>query len=59
MGSNYAGNPASPMEFTHESSYQRAIPVVASMQNVNEVSALVDSGTIYWYEIEERDLETE
>ena len=33
----------------------RAIPVVASVRNVNEVSELVDSGDIYWYELEERD----
>ena len=31
----------------------RAIPVVASVRNVNEVSALVESGDIYWYEIED------
>ena len=32
----------------------RAIPVVASVRNVNEVSVLVESGDIYWYELEER-----
>ena len=32
----------------------RAVPVVASVRNVNEVSALVDSGDIYRYEMEER-----
>ncbi len=32
-----------------------AIPVVASVRNVNEVAELVDSGDIYWYELEERD----
>ena len=32
----------------------RAVPVVASVRNVNEVSALIDSGDIYWYEMEER-----
>ena len=37
----------------------RAIPVVASVRNVNEVSALIDSGTVYWYEIPERYMETE
>ncbi len=33
----------------------RAIPVVASVRNVNEVSELVESGDIHWYELEERD----
>ena len=37
----------------------RAIPVVASVRNVNEVSELVASGAIYWYEIEERDFAVE
>ena len=32
----------------------RAIPVVASVRNVNEVAELVASGDIYWYEMEER-----
>ena len=32
----------------------RAIPVVASVRNVNEVSALVESGTVHWYEMDER-----
>ena len=37
----------------------RAIPVVASVRNVNEVTALIDSGAIYWYQIPERYIETE
>ena len=37
----------------------RAIPVVASVRNVNEVSALIDSGAVYWYQIPERYMETE
>ena len=37
----------------------RAIPVVASVRNVNEVTALIDSGAIYWYQIPERYMETE
>ena len=37
----------------------RAIPVIASVRNVNEVSALVESGEIYWYQIPERYMETE
>ena len=37
----------------------RAILVVASVRNVNEVSALIDSGTVYWYQIPERYMETE
>ena len=32
----------------------RAIPVVASVRNVNEVSALVDSGVIHWFEMDDR-----
>ena len=37
----------------------RAIAAVASVRNVTEVSALVESGAIYWYEIEERYLARE
>ncbi len=37
----------------------RAIPVVASVRNVNEVAELVASGDIYWYELEERDYPVE
>ena len=37
----------------------RAIPVVASVRNVREVTALIDSGEVYWYEIPERYMETE
>ena len=37
----------------------RAIPVVASVRNVNEVAALIDSGAVYWYQIPERYMETE
>ena len=37
----------------------RSIPVVSSVRNVNEVSALIESGAIYWYEIPERYMETE
>ena len=32
----------------------RAIPVVASVRNVNEVSELIDSGAVHWYEQEDR-----
>ena len=32
----------------------RAIPVVASVRNVNEVSELIDSGVVHWYEQEDR-----
>jgi hypothetical protein len=32
----------------------RAIPVVASVRNVDEVAVLVESGDVYWYELEER-----
>ena len=32
----------------------RAIPIVASVRNVNEVSALIDSGLVHWYELEDR-----
>ena len=38
---------------------QRAIPVVSSVRNVREVSELVESGEIYWYEIEGRDFAVE
>ena len=37
----------------------RAIATVASVRNVNEVSALIDSGAVYWYQIPERYMETE
>ena len=37
----------------------RSIPVVASVRNVREVTALIDSGEVYWYEIPERYMETE
>ena len=37
----------------------RAIPVVASVRNVNEVSSLIDSGAVYWFQIPERYMETE
>ena len=37
----------------------RAIPVIASVRNVNQVTALVDSGEVYWYQIPERYMETE
>ena len=37
----------------------RAIPVIASVRNVNEVSALVETGVVHWYEIEERYLARE
>ena len=37
----------------------RAIPVVASVRNVNELTALIDSGAVYWYQIPERYMETE
>ena len=37
----------------------RTIPVVASVRNVCEVTALIDSGEVYWYEIPERYMETE
>ena len=37
----------------------RAVPVVASVRNVREVSELVDSGEVYWYELEERYMESE
>ena len=40
--------------FLTEFTGHRAIPVIASVRNVNEVSALVESGDIHWYEIEER-----
>ena len=40
--------------FLTEFTGHRAIPVVASVRNINEVSALVDSGTVYWYELEDR-----
>ena len=32
----------------------RAIPVIASVRNVNEVSALIESGVVHWYEMDER-----
>lgn len=32
----------------------RAIPVIASVRNVNEVSALIDSGVVHWFEMDER-----
>ena len=37
----------------------RSIPVVASVRNVSEVTALIDAGTVYWYQIPERYMETE
>jgi hypothetical protein len=37
----------------------RAISIVASVRNVREVSALVESGEIHWYEIEESYTATE
>ena len=40
--------------FLTEFTGHRAIPVVASVRNVNEVSALVDSGDVQWYELEDR-----
>ena len=45
--------------FLTEFTGYRAIPVVASVRNVNEVSALIDSGTVYWYELEDRYTPTE
>ena len=45
--------------FLTEFTGHRAIPVVASVRNVNEVSALVDSGAVYWYELEDRYTPTE
>ena len=38
---------------------QRAIATVASVRNVREVSALVDSGDVYWFQIPERYMESE
>ena len=38
---------------------QRAIAAVASVRNVREVSMLVDSGEVYWYQIPERYMESE
>ena len=32
----------------------RTLPVVASVRNVNEVSELIDSGVVHWYEQEDR-----
>ena len=40
--------------FLAEFTGHRAISVIASVLNVNEVSALIESGDIHWYEIEER-----
>ena len=37
----------------------RAIPVLASVRNVNEVTALIDTGAVYWYQIPERYMESE
>ena len=37
----------------------RSVPVVAGVRNVNEVTALIDSGAVYWYQIPERYRETE
>jgi hypothetical protein len=37
----------------------RAIPVVASVRNVHEVSVLIDAGEVYWYQIPERYMESE
>ena len=37
----------------------RAIAAVASVRNVNEVSELIDAGSVYWHQIPERYLETE
>ena len=45
--------------FLTEFTGHRAIPIVASVRNVNEVSALVDSGAVYWYELEDRYTPTE
>ena len=38
---------------------QRAIAAVASVRNVYEVSTLVESGEVYWYQIPERYMESE
>ena len=37
----------------------RAIPVLASVRNVNEVTALIDTGAVYWYQIPKRYMESE
>ena len=37
----------------------RSVPVVAGVRNVIEVTALIDSGAVYWYQIPERYRETE
>ena len=37
----------------------RAIPVIASVRNTNEVAELVNSGAVHWYEMEERYLPRE
>ena len=38
---------------------QPAIAAVASVRNVNEVTELVDSGDVYWYQIPERYMESD
>ena len=42
-----------------EASGVPAIPVIASVRNTREVTDLIESGALYWYEIEERDLQVE
>lgn len=37
----------------------RAIPVIASVRNTREVAALIESGNVRWYEIEERYIQAE
>ena len=37
----------------------RAIPVIASVRNTHEVTGLIESGLVRWYEIEERDIQSD
>ena len=36
-----------------------AIPVIASVRNTHEATELIESGTVRWYQIEERDTQPE
>ena len=45
--------------FLTEATGNPAIPVIASVRNAREVTDLVESGAVRWYQIEERDMQAE
>ena len=45
--------------FLTEATGIRAIPVIASVRNTREVTDLIESGHVRWYEVEERDIQAD